>query len=450
MSENSLTESVNIQIQSCVFGGVSFPPESILKVKYLNGMKEGEGIVISSMKTKLAKLNFHEDKLDGPCVFFDVDGHKISESVFLKGEVSIVYKLEKGIKKGKYVLNGKRMKEYDADRLVYEGEYKGSVDKGYTRNGIGNCYRTSGSHYSAIFENGVEKRKVREFVDREMVEYDESGRAVYKGEYENTDYVFKRKGKGQLFEYDGEQLIEVYECENGMKTVKRIEFRKNEMTEVNDNGGVVYRGGFEGNPGEGFKRSGEGVEFDEDDMLMYSGQWRGGLRDGQGKFYQNGDLRYEGEWKNGKPNGKGELYNSEGEMIHEGEWKNGELKKGRDIVDYLIGEKKEQYRLSIKNGQEVRKFMTEEWKNRVSEIVILENCGNELKDNVEFRGWMFLEKIIVKKNSLKNLSVLSICDNPVLKSIEIENGDEFYAATHTYEAPFENVKSVVLQSLMID
>lgn len=136
MSENTLTESVNIQIQSCILGGVSFPPESTLKVKYLNGMKEGEGIVISSMKTKLAKLNFHGDKLDGLCVFFDIDGHKISESVFLKGEVSIVYKLEKGIRKGKYVLSGKRMKEYDADRLVYEGEYIGSVDKGYTKNGI--------------------------------------------------------------------------------------------------------------------------------------------------------------------------------------------------------------------------------------------------------------------------------------------------------------------------
>lgn len=68
MSENTLTESVNIQIQSCILGGVLFPPESTLKVKYLNGMKEGEGIVISSMKTKLAKLNFHEDKLDGLCV----------------------------------------------------------------------------------------------------------------------------------------------------------------------------------------------------------------------------------------------------------------------------------------------------------------------------------------------------------------------------------------------
>lgn len=160
-----------------------------------------------------------------------------------------------------------------------------------------------------------------------MVEYDDSGRAVYKGEYDNTNYVFKRKGKGQLFEYDGMQLTEVYECENGTKTVKRMEFRKNEMIEVNDNGGVLYKGGFEGNPGEGFNRNGEGAEFDKDDMLSYSGQWSKVLREGKGKFYQNGDLRYEGEWKNGQPNGKGELCNSEGEMINEGYWENGELKK---------------------------------------------------------------------------------------------------------------------------
>lgn len=116
----------------------------------------------------------------------------------------------------------------------------------------------------------------------------------------------------------------------------------------------------------------------------------------------------------------------------------------------MNGERKKERRLTINNGQELKNHMTEEWKNSVSEIVITEGCGNELKENVEFRGWVYLERIVVKKNALKNFDVLSICDNPLLKSIEIENGGEWNNATQTYRAPFERVKSVVLASMMID
>lgn len=337
MSIARVDESVNIQINSIQFGGVSFPSDSTLQVKYVNGKKEGEGLVISSKKTKLAKLYFHEDKLNGLCVFFDADGHRLSESVFQDGKVSEVYKLKNGERNGKYVLNGKVMKEYDGEKEVYEGEFEGSIDKGYIRNGAGICYLNENDFYSAVFERGDEKRKTRKCKGVEMIEYDERERVVYKGGFEKKGMSFDRKGKGLLFGY-GEVLKEVYECENGMRTVKRMEFKSDELIELNGNGGIVYRGKYEGNPVDGFVRNGEGDEYDMNDTLVYSGEWKKGHKEGDGKYYRNGDLVFEGKWKDDKPNGHGKYYNSEGIMVKEGEWKNGYLHlKGSKWFSFVNG-----------------------------------------------------------------------------------------------------------------
>lgn len=82
MSVGSGTSLTNIQIKSKLIGGIEFPDGSSLRVEYVNGKKEGEGLVISSKKTKLAKLNYHEDKLNGFCVFFNSDGEKTKECLF--------------------------------------------------------------------------------------------------------------------------------------------------------------------------------------------------------------------------------------------------------------------------------------------------------------------------------------------------------------------------------
>ena len=360
MSITRVDESVNIQIKSIQFGGISFPSDSTLQVKYVNGKKEGEGLVISSKKTKLAKLNFHEDKLNGLCVLFDADGHRLNECVYQNGKVSEVYKLKNGERNGKYVLNGKVMKDYDGEKEVYEGEFDGSLDKGYIRNGIGICFITENNFYSAVFERGVEKRKTRKCKGGEMIEYDERERMIYKGGFEKEGVSFDRKGKGFLFGYDGELLNEVYECENGVGTVKRMGFKGKELIELNRNGGIVYRGKYEGNPINGFVRNGEGDEFDMNDSLLYSGQWKKGHKEGNGKYYQNGGLVFEGKWKDDKPNGHGKYYNSEGIMVKEGEWKNGYLHlKGSRWFNYVNG--KEEKIIPIKKNK-IPKFL----KGRVS------------------------------------------------------------------------------------
>ena len=74
----------------------------------------------------------------------------------------------------------------------------------------------------------------------------------------------------------------------------------------------------------------------------------------------------------------------------------------------------------------------------VSELTI-KNC-NEVKEDLVIENAPNLEKIIVKKESLKNLKSLRICNNEKLKSIVVEDGAWLNGA-------FWNVKNVIIESM---
>ena len=75
-------------------------------------------------------------------------------------------------------------------------------------------------------------------------------------------------------------------------------------------------------------------------------------------------------------------------------------------------------------------------------MIIGEGCFNEMKDDLVIENYPNLEKIVVKKNSLKNLNSLKIYDNERLKTIDIKNGGEGNGAFH-------NVKIVIIESISI-
>ena len=92
-------------------------------------------------------------------------------------------------------------------------------------------------------------------------------------------------------------------------------------------------------------------------------------------------------------------------------------------------------------------LLNDEEKKNVSEIVIEEDCGNELKEDLKICKLDHLKKLTVKKNSLKNLISLIISNNDVLESIEIEDGEPYDKENQTYYAPFEKVKIVEISSI---
>ena len=103
--------------------------------------------------------------------------------------------------------------------------------------------------------------------------------------------------------------------------------------------------------------------------------------------------------------------------------------------------------MSISKGNKLMSLLNDEEKESVSELVIEEGCGNDLKIDLKICGFENLKKLIVKKNSLQNLNSLVISNNSELESIVIEDGPDWDDENETWYAPFEKVKSVEITSI---
>ena len=72
----------------------------------------------------------------------------------------------------------------------------------------------------------------------------------------------------------------------------------------------------------------------------------------------------------------------------------------------------------------------------------MKDIPNLKKENdLEICNYPYLEQIVVKENSFKHLNLLKICNNELLKIIEIENGEWDDNST------FRNVKNVIFESI---
>ena len=74
-------------------------------------------------------------------------------------------------------------------------------------------------------------------------------------------------------------------------------------------------------------------------------------------------------------------------------------------------------------------------------MIIEEEFGNDYYGNLIIENYPNLEEIIVKKYSFQNLNSLKICNNEKLKTIEVEDGDEWNTGA------FWNVKNVIIESI---
>ena len=82
-----------------------------------------------------------------------------------------------------------------------------------------------------------------------------------------------------------------------------------------------------------------------------------------------------------------------------------------------------------------------EFEKDSEEMIIEEEFGKDYFGNLVIENYPNLEKIVVKKSSLKNLNSLKICNNDKLKTIEIEDGDRWE------EGAFSNVKNLIIESI---
>ena len=74
-----------------------------------------------------------------------------------------------------------------------------------------------------------------------------------------------------------------------------------------------------------------------------------------------------------------------------------------------------------------------EFEKDIEEMVVEEGFGDYYFGNLVIENYPNLEKIVVKKNSLKYLNSLKICNNEKLKIIEIKDD------------AFDNVKNLQIE-----
>ena len=150
--------------------------------------------------------------------------------------------------------------------------------------------------------------------------------------------------KFEKYGYGYDKVIKIYrEILMGRETNKIKEYNKDELI-------------FEGEKKNGKRWNGKGKEYNDDNVLIYDGEYLNGKRHGYGKLYgyikyydeddSNDDednsndgyviysLIFEGEFNEGKEwNGKGRKGNYEGEFFH------GERKgRGKEYLNNIIFE----------------------------------------------------------------------------------------------------------------
>ena len=227
----------------------------------------------------------------------------------------------------------------------------------------GKCFEMENGRVKrmCLYEMDRLVRVMMEFNGSTMIENDEKGKKAYEGGFKGdmkSGFVREGKGKeyGVVFATNrNESMTLIGTWKNGKKngeffevdmngTVKRKclyandelnrviqEFNGTTMIEYGSNGKRIYKGGFVGDMKSGFKRNGEGKEFDVDgETALYSGDWKNGKRDGMGTEMKGLKSVYTGEWKNGMRNGKGKEMDESGRVVFVGEWKDGKG-KGKEM-----------------------------------------------------------------------------------------------------------------------
>ena len=314
--------------------------------EYINGKESGKAKIYYND----GKILFEGEYLDGYYLngkFFDKNNN-FTELKNGEGFIKRYYTGGGLFFEGEY-LNGKKNgngKEYDYDgNLIFEGEYKNDKKwngKGYDCSNNIAYELKNGFGEIKIFKKGkiiFEGRYIKGEINGKVKEYYDNGTLKFEGIYLNN----KKNGKGKEY-YDNGEL----EFEGEYLNNERYGIGK----EYNEYGKLL----FEGKYLYYFKLSGKNYLFGKleyEGEYLYNKKWNGKGFDGNGniiyelkngngkvKEYNDDFLEFEGEYLDGKRNGIGKEYNEDNQLIYYGEYLNGERWNGvvREDSDKLIGD----------------------------------------------------------------------------------------------------------------
>ena len=220
-------------------------------------------------------------------------------------------------------------------------------------------------------------------------------------------------------------MVECKKSDNSMKVLKRTrlydeciamyesQIKKNVIHVISEDGSR-WEGDLLNNQPYGF-----GNVYDGEGSRIYSGFMFKGRKIGFGieYFADTHTVDYCGTFWNNKRHGRGSTYDRNGKHLYEGDWSFGlnDCEKESIVIDDFS---EKDFTLCL----------------FVKELIINNYCFNNWQGDLTISNYPYLEKIVIKKNSLKSVSSLKIANNENLKTIETED-DAFY-----------DVKTVVIES----
>ena len=374
---------------------ILFPEGCTSNLKFVNGRKEGKCEVFNSNSTLYAILMYHEDKLNGICEFYD-NGN-------LKEKISYINDIEEGW--GCDVENGKEIKWY--------------------------FYR-NGEKYSELveLENGMREERLLK-----------NGEVISICSYNDNH---EKNGIGYLFKNNHISSVVEFEDNTMKRTIKQ--FEGEEMIVFDDNGKMVYQGGYVDKMANDYPREGKGKEY-KDGEIVYDGHYHMNEREGKGKSYMNGKIEFDGKWKNNKPDMKAII-----------------IKRTLVLVSIAL-------LVFMAIGGIVGYFM---WKNKIESVSVVtsqkefdklskysqhisfakESCNENTFTNLDFSRFSNLQSIEVGDNSLMYVKNVKIDGLSKLETINIGQ-NSFTEHRNGYDSNSQDNSFVVkncdsLESLSID
>lgn len=458
-----------------------------MKVKLVNGVREGEAIILTGDVVRM-KLNYKGGRLNGPVTKMD-----------LSGLVELQGTLVNGVRNGLF-------KEYCDGVLIWMGYYRdgrrysvlrksGHMDGYYEERSMVNNRLLSNAEYDAelqykngncieyedggrrewIYENGVKKPVSLEVGDRTAIPVKGNEETRKRDRPECWDDGLSKRARLSAFlpEFNDDSLI-VYnmrmEYEYGILRMKEkcyevrrssyedqlVEvdlnshevrvFRNNEWIEYVieencidlDSNGRRWEGGVKDEEPFGY-----GVVYDEDGHKEYEGFIIGNMKVCHGKEYYDDieSVEYEGCYYNGKRFGKGVLYDRKGAIEYDGIWMNNEHYSSESCERSLVSNHSQCLSISKDESMNPLLFHLSPLFHSLKRIEIGSGCYTDTR-SFDIGGLTRLESIEIGTDSFrksansiqKNKQTNGICrimDCPRLRSICFDN--KVFQYYHVFE-----------------
>lgn len=265
-----------------------------LIAEFVNGKKHGKSELVCNANHRVASLTYVDGKLTGPCILWNT-----AKRIVFEGH------LQDGAKDG-------ICREFDDHgHVLFHGVYTNGEKK--------------------LFYELIEKGALKGYFYEKTLEDEILSICQFNGNSLNKH--------GRCLEFRSGSLVSEKYYNHGVVHYERLRIDGDTMTELDEDGNVVYEGGYM-YLGEGtFLRHYRGVEYRGSGVRSYEGGFNEGYYHGQGCLYNLNDLSsnpplFEGEWCYGYPEGMGTLYDpKDNEVRIKGKWHLGVL----NGMDYASG-----------------------------------------------------------------------------------------------------------------